>query len=209
MKSMNRCSADTQAPLETYFLNRLALDKMMAPRAINLYQVLEEVYAFAEVPTLQDFLDQFCEAAVSEKYGWKQGSPGNLLYFAEILEFLVEVGYLLNRQTSPKSWNLTKRDVSTLPGSALPVRLTSQEYRQPRLVLRQFFRAASLPAWKLTLHNWLESALSNFSIVENTEPAGLLAFRRYFEKLVEAGYLILARWRENKTGRPAGAGAAR
>jgi hypothetical protein len=54
----------------------------------------------------------------------------------------------------------------------------------------EFFSINPLPEWKLTLHNWMEAALSNYSVTESVNSPEILTFYQQIEKLIDAAYLI-------------------
>ncbi|MBS1653285.1 MAG: hypothetical protein JSU05_00445 [Bacteroidetes bacterium] len=172
---------------DLYFLNRLALDEGTDPFSIDLCKVLEGIFQFASLNDMRDLFQQFCKAAMSEKYKWKEGPPGNLHYFAELLEQLIEAAYLIVKDKKKKLRVATP----VLHKDMLPVHLSAAEYDDPVLVFERFFNYKKLGEWKSALHDWLHAALSNHSISDSVQPTEVLPFVFRMEKLIEVGWMVL------------------
>lgn len=120
-----------------HFLNRLNMEEVANEGVIHPLSAIHEIHSYASTGELLDLFAHFCDSARSERYSWKEGSPGNCLFFAERLELLIESCYLIYTRH---------------PGC-------------PRVAdLRGFFVYKGLSEWKHLLHCWLEAALSDSSI---------------------------------------------
>lgn len=172
------------------FLNRLALDEFADPYAIDPVEVLRRMFRFAEPNEMQDLFNNFCHAAMSDTYCWKEGSPGNLLFFSEKLEQLIEAGYLMQSAKKKRRKKLKNR-MRSIRVAHLPIDLTEREFAEPMLVFDRFFSYNSLAQWKLALHNWTMAALANHSISESVEPFTIVPFVKHMEKLISAAYWVM------------------
>jgi len=187
-------------PHPSCFMNRLAMEEMADPLHLDPLPVLENIFGFAGFEELIEMFQQFCTSAMAEKYHWKEGSPGNLLFITEKMETLIEVSYLLCRRWPaklPKKIKPRGKDADNCP---FPTRLGSRERKQPLRVLKVFFKERSLPEWKQSLQTWREAALSNHSVLEDTDPLDIFPFARNMEKLIEASWRIIHYWQKNQQG---------
>lgn len=175
-------------------LNRLMLTEKKNPDEINPYDILREFCDFEDLPEMKKLYRKSCKAALSGKYSWKEGSPGNLLYFFEQLEGLVEACFLIYNKKGFKK-QVLKRAVTQSGKKAvipeLPCSLSLEEYMNPLIVIEDFFDKQSLFDRKRALHSWMEAGLSDFSVLENIKSDELLPYRDGMEKLLEASYRIV------------------
>jgi hypothetical protein len=177
-------------------LNRLALTGMKDPDKINPNLILREFCDFEELAEMKKLFHDSCQAALSVRYTWKDGSPGRLLYFHEQLEILVEACFLIYHKKGFKK-RVLKRSKSAgskklIKYPNLPCSLTLEENMNPLVVIKDFFDQSNLLEWKRSLHAWMEAALSNFSVLENINPEDLLPYRVGIEKILEACYRIVS-----------------
>lgn len=160
-----------------YFLNRIALEHEGDPLSLDPYWVLQQVYKDTSLEEMQELFSEFCEAAISPAFTWKEKTPGSLVRLAEDLEQMIEACFLL------LSWMKT--------GTAASKK--SAETAAP--TIRQFFKAQNLPGWKSWLHRWTASALSTRSVAEVVAAEELVPFVQWMEKLLVAAEVLS---RENK-----------
>ena len=176
-------------------LNRLALTEIKNPDKINPYVIIRQFYDFEELAEMKKLFQDSCKAALSSKYTWENGSPGNLLYFYDQLEILVEACFLIynndefRKRVLKKVKSTKNKKMTRYPD--FPCSLTLEEYMNPLIVIRDFFDHHNLLEWKRSIHSWMEAALSNFSILENINPEDLLPYCYSIDKLMEASYRIV------------------
>ena len=174
-----------------YFLNRLAMQEMANTTSLDPFRILANLYYVAPPGDLQGMLRDLCNAAITEKYSIGKKSPGDILFYADLLEQLIEACYLIYTNKSEKKQQPGPKELKRImKNMKLPVRLSEEECANPGLVIDAFFSYQSLPKWKLALYNWLEAALSSYSVAESIEPAEILSFSSHMEKLVDAGYCL-------------------
>lgn len=172
-------------------LNRLAMDEQDNPAKTDPLSKLRHVFEYTAVHEILEELDLICSAAMNEAYVWKQGSPGNCLYYFGRLELLTECCYLFKTCNLKKTLKSRKCLLpEKLPTTMLPIPLTPREFRHPLRVIKSFFRHAPLPEWKRQLLVWTENALSNSSVKDELAPETLLPFIEHLRKLVYAAYLL-------------------
>jgi hypothetical protein len=173
-------------------LNRLALAGMKNPDKINPNLILREFCDVEELAEMKKLFQDSCKTALSDKYTWKDGSPGSLLFFYEQLELLIEACFLIynkkgfKKRVLKKSKSARKKKLTKYPD--FPCSLNLEEYMNPLIVIEDFFDQRSLLEWKQSLHSWTEAALSNFSVLENINPEDLLPYCFGIEKMLEACY---------------------
>jgi len=151
---------------------RLMFTEKISPDKINPLETIQNLYRFYDLTGIKKMFRKFCEAAIAEKYSWNEGAPGNLLYFYEQLEGLIEACYLIYIKRKNNKGEVKKNQALFLP------------------VITEFFEQQSLPEWKLSIHLWMEAALSNFSVAESIEVKEILPYYQNIEKLLEAAYLL-------------------
>ena len=79
-----------------------------------------------------------------------------------------------------------------------PRKLSSEEVKNPELVIHQFFDYAHLPEVRSHLWDWLKSTVSgDFNSLSRQERSSLLYFFEQLEKLVEAAHLIHQQSKKN------------
>jgi hypothetical protein len=156
----------------SYYLNRLMFAERRSPGKIKPLKTIQNLYRFYDLTGVKKMFRKFCEAAIAEEYSWNEGTPGNLLYFYEQLEGLIEACYLIYIKKK-----INKRQAKKDQSFFLPV-------------INEFFEQHSLPEWKQSIHLWLEAALSNFSVAESIDVKEILPYYQNIEQLLEAAYLL-------------------
>jgi hypothetical protein len=181
----------TKHPLLTeHWLSQLAYKYQCHPLRLNCKKVIKELFRENPPQELATAIDQFCIAALTEGYAWRQGSPANALHLSKNIELLMEVAYLLHQKNNKAKIDHKVPDQLKLPSGLLPMPLSATEYNQPQLFLSRFFQYQSLPQWKQLLACFTENALGNGSVAEELPGPGLLRFNEYLKKLVYAVYQI-------------------
>jgi hypothetical protein len=172
------------------YLNRIALENKVHPYDVDPFKVIK---TFFEYDTLAGTIELFrlaCNAALTEKYSWKQGSAGNLVNFYEQLEMLIEACWIIAINKKKLVKQLTKTRKTGDKKLVLPCPLTRDELQTPLFVIEQFFALHSLGKWKQLTHCWMEAGISNYSVVENINYQGLLLYCQSIEKLIYAAYWL-------------------
>jgi hypothetical protein len=176
-------------------LNRLLLTEMKNPDKINPYVILWEFCDFDSLPEMKKLFRECCKVSLSGKYSWKEKSPGNLLFFYEQLERLVEACFLIYIKKGFKK-RVSKKPKSRggkkwINYSEFPCSLSLEEWLNPLIVIKDFFDLYSLLEWKQSIHSWMEAALSDFSVLENIKAEEILPYCYSMEKLLESSYRIV------------------
>src|ERR1700722_13506269 len=120
-------------------LNRLAMTGMKNPDKINPYLILREFCDVEELAEMKKLFQDSCKTALSDKYTWKDGSPGSLLFFYEQLELLIEACFLIynkkgfKKRVLKKSKSAEKKKLTKYPD--FPCSLTLEEYMNPLVVI--------------------------------------------------------------------------
>ena len=183
------------------YLNRLALttgdDEVIDP-----YSIITDFFHFGNIAEMKALFLESCRAALSEKYSWKQGSPGNLLYFYERLEKLVEACFLIFSRSKKKK-KLPKKlkpaaFKKVLNHPNLPCSLSADEMSDPFLVIQSFFEFHSIKEWKQDLYAWMEAGLSDYTVLENMEAKDILPYHHHLQKLLDACWYISLRLKRKK-----------
>lgn len=79
-------------------------------------------------------------------------------------------------------------NVDRYKGSIL--RLSGAEVANPYVVVKSFFGHLSLTGWKELLDGWVEHALSNISLIQDSTDSDLILRYEFLEKLLEVSYLF-------------------
>ena len=181
-------------PINTdHFLNRLPLQQQTDAVNIDPYHRLHETFVLGNVEELHYLFNAFCKAAMREDYVWKKGSPGNCLFIAEEIEAVIESCYLI--YVCQKEGKIpVQQDTTCSSNVRWSTRLTEAEWCNPVMVLQKFFAYQRLASWKVSLHYWLEAALSPHSVTTSVDPKEVLPFCKHVQKLLEAAQLIAGRF---------------
>jgi hypothetical protein len=173
-----------------HYLNRLALTTADDTDAIDPYNIIKDFFYSGNITEMKDLFMETCRAALSEKYSWKEGSPGNLLYFYERLEMLVEACFLIC--TSKKHRNKLSKKTRRMAKKAfarhlyLPCSLSKSEISDPLPVIKSFFEFHSLKQWKQHLYAWMEAGLSNYTVLDSMAAEDILPYHYHIQRLMEA-----------------------
>ncbi|MCH5720498.1 hypothetical protein [Niabella hibiscisoli] len=158
--------------------------------------MIEKLFKENQPRELATAIDEFCIAALTEGYAWRQGSPANALQLGKNIELLMEIAWLLHPK---RDKNLIKKLPYQLQLSTnlLPMPLNAAEYWQPELFLSRFFQYQSLLQWKQLLICFTENAIGSGSVAEELHSPELLNFNLYLKKLVYAVYCLGLGERDN------------
>lgn len=185
-----------QFPLQSAhlpYLNRLSL---MAGKhgTIKPFVVIKDFFQVAGIIEMKKMFNGTCRSALTENYSWHQGCPGNLLYFYERLEMLVEACFLIDKNKKRKRKINRKLKLlfrkKDLQDAVLPSALSATEISDPFVVIQSFFECYTLRQWKKALYAWMEAGLSDFNVLENIEPPSILVYHLQIQKLMDACWYI-------------------
>ncbi|MGN7787288.1 hypothetical protein ACTJIJ_22330 [Niabella sp. 22666] len=172
--------------LPEHWLSQLVYQYQCHPLQLNTKKVIKDLFNENPPQDLVAAIDQFCIAALTEGYAWRQGSPGNALHLSKNIELLIEVAYLLHRKSHQHKTNHQPLHRLQIQVGLLPMPLTAAEYCAPQLFLSSFFKYQSLSRWKRLLVCFTENAIGNGSVAEELPGPELLYFNGYLKKLVYA-----------------------
>ena len=144
------------------YLNRIAIAYNCNPLKVPPLQVIKDFFTYAQPAEHLKAFDEFCLAALHDQYRWRRGSPGNVLYYSEQLELLIEAAYLLHQKPHSKD-KLDKVLIETL---------------------RSFFNYASLAKWKKRHHAFMHAALSKSSVADELSPVIIYKCTAFLKKLI-------------------------
>jgi hypothetical protein len=180
------------SPFNHPYLNRLAL--ATDDDGSDPYSIIKDFFYSGSISDMKELLMEACRAGLSEKYRWKEGSPGNLLYFYERLETLVEVCFLISirRKTKNKLSKKIKRAAKKelLHTVCLPCSLSTAEISNPFLVIHSFFELYTIKKWKQHLYTWMEAGLSNYTVLDSIKAKDILPYHHHLQKLMDACWYI-------------------
>ncbi len=173
-----------------HWLSQLAYKYQCHPLKLNLNKVIEELFKENPPQEIVTAIDEFCIAALTDGYAWRQGSPANALHLSKNIELLMELAYLLHQKNNAtKIYNKIPGQLKLTSG-LLPMPLSAAEYGQPQLFLSSFFEYKSLLQWKQLLTCFTENAIGSGSVAEELPGPELLHFNLYLKKLVYAVYCL-------------------
>lgn len=158
-------------------LNRTAAPHKGNPLKASPLGILQEFFNYASPAEHVKAFDEFCRAALKEKYCWRRGSPGNALHYAGQLERLIEAAYLLYKDR--RSYRTKqKQHYTALYMDAIPC-------------LKAFFRQGSPAKWKKGLHIFTTAALSHQSAADEMKPVAVYVFTTYLQQLLSLAAAIV------------------
>ncbi len=172
-----------------HYLNRLALLSKKNSKQTDPCKIIAAFFTFISIAESNELLITACQAALADKYCWKQGSPGNLFFFYTQLELLIEASFLLYS----KKEKMTKITVGIVDSPAthqLPCSLSAAELNDPISVLAKFFEFRSLRKWKKDLYTWLEAGLSDYTVLDDRKAVTILPYYYRLQKLIDACWQI-------------------
>ncbi|MBZ4189489.1 hypothetical protein [Niabella beijingensis] len=173
-----------KTPYTDSYLSALVLKYQQHPKATDIHTVLYDLFHLSPPQEQGLYLEQFCTAALTNAYAWKQGAPANAIDYGHQLELLTEVAWLLYKKGKYNK----KEQRATREAIELPMPLTTAEYLQPQLYLQQFFAYTPLHQWKQYIAAFTVNAVSNESVTDELPGAVVLAFASYMNKLIYAVY---------------------
>ena len=183
-------------------LNRLALSTGRND-AVDPYYIINHFFDAGSITEMKKLFTAGCTAALSQQYSWQQGCPGNLLYFYEQLELLVEACYLVcidikhNRKYLKKIQHRFKK--RSLHEIQLPTLLSAAEFSNPFLVMQSFFELHSIKKWKQWLYAWMEAGLSDYDVLQSIGTQSILPYHLQVQKLMDACWCISTVLEKKKT----------
>ncbi len=169
-------------------LNRIATTHKGNPLKASPIGILQEFFNYATPAEHAKAVDEFCKAALKEKYCWRRGSPGNALHYAEQLELLIEVAYLLHND---RRLYRTKQEVKTEPEQLLPIVQHTAEYMDALHYLKIFFSRAPLKKWKKWLHVFTMAAISQQSAADEMSPMAIYTFTSHIIQLLQTAAVMV------------------
>lgn len=190
---------------QDFFPRRLTQNEINDP-----CMTIDDFFSWYHLPECKKEITALIKAAYNPGC-WKKGEPGDLLYFQEQLEKLIEAAYLTHftRKGAETGMefvvgeDISKYYIDTAIYCAnrhastawdyFPRCLSKKEFINPYRVFDKFFRYQDLPGWRDDLQDLLSYALSKFSIQEVERGIDSLTTHTYLQKLVEAAYLIRVR----------------
>jgi hypothetical protein len=158
-------------------LTRFAAPHKSNPLKAFPVAVLEEFFNYASPAEHTKAFDEFCRAALKEKYCWRRGSPGNALHYAGQLQELIKAAYLL----------YTNRHLYRTKGKQPETAL----YIDAMPCLKTFFKQASPAKWKKWLHIFTTAALSNQSAADDIKPVAIYIFVTHVRQLLDVAAVIV------------------
>jgi hypothetical protein len=164
------------------------------------YQTIAEFFTAADLVYYRKTIKDALNAACSDKV-WNKTSPGDLLWFFERLESVINAAYLINKDKKKSPLSIGKEDVfnpnlycswhaDQAEWDFFPRSLSLKEYIDPYLAFKKFFNYLTLPEWKDELHDLMEFALGKTSFSEACVDFDTLTIYFHLTKLVEAAHLI-------------------
>lgn len=162
------------------------------------YAVIEEWFEAIHFDAAREDLDYWFEAAIAGSYVWNDGPPSNCLWLHDQMLILIGAAHELWQVVEEKDQDElpaveivlpAMRDYLSYPDD-YPRLLTANEWKDPISALCWFFEYKDYDEWVEELHVWLDAALSNASVTENTEVSEMMPFCRQLHRLVEACYVI-------------------
>lgn len=164
---------------------------------IDPYQVIAAAFDFSDLAPYRKVIKGVLLSIHQNKIYYKD-APANLLYEFKMLESVVNAAYIINKEKRKSPIEVWTSDLfnknlycgwrSNSNGWAdFPRSLSMQEYINPYLVFKKFFKYQKLDKWKEDLQEMLDYGLSkNSDCVE----LDLLQLYLHLTKLIEAAHLI-------------------
>lgn len=163
------------------------------------HQVIAEFFSVFSLGIIRQTIKGLLLSAYQKKI-YNKRAPCDVLFDIKVLESLIRAAHLLNekKRKSPikidDSDLLDKkfyygRDAHSTQWDFLPRTLSANEYKNPYLAFKRFFKYQDLPQWKKDLEGILQASLSRHAEVADMN-VELLPVYFHLTKLVEAAHLI-------------------
>jgi len=164
------------------------------------YQIIAEFFSADDIASYREHIETLLLAAHSNDI-WNKSSPGDLLYYLKLLESVINAAFLINKHKKHSPLNISERDIfnpnlyfgghgGATEWGCFPRALSLEEYQDPYLAFRAFFKFMTLDQWKEELTEISECALVNMSLTEGGVEIDTLPLYIHLTKLVEAAHLI-------------------
>ncbi len=163
-------------------LNRIAATHKGNPLKASPLLALQEFFNYATPAEHTKAFDEFCRAALKEKYGWRRVSPANALHYSEQLELLIEAAYLLC--IKPPNHPVYFKKYTT------PLSVMNDEYVNPTHFFTRFFSKASLKKWKRWLQAFTHAAIAKSSAADEMKAVDIYVFVGSIKQLLCTAALI-------------------
>ncbi|WP_192822829.1 hypothetical protein [Rufibacter sp. LB8] len=187
-----------------------ALCQLTAAEQEAPYQVITWLFDKSSVENLREDVWQYFKAATSEHAWFQLDQPYDAIAVKDWLGRLMEASWLLLQRRELRHGEVTPfrlppDSLARLEDNRAKLReyhwlqeahggrirlLRQRELDNPYLVLKDFFLAGSLPAWRELLTAWTEYALCYTSLLQDTDDPNLVLRYEHLQKLLEAAYYI-------------------
>lgn len=164
------------------------------------YQVVASFFDYANVSVYRNDIMGILNAACSH-YVWNKTSPFDLLHRIEKFEAVVNAAFVINQEKKKSPLTINPHEIfnpnlyygwhaNYSEWDYFPRMLSFNEYVNPYLAIRMFFKRKKIKEWKKIMQDLLQYALSKESIFDSGESIDSLCLYRYFVTLIEAVHLI-------------------
>jgi len=164
------------------------------------YQVIAEFFDAADIVSHRKSIEDALNAACSDDI-WSKTNPGDLLFHFKLIESIINAAYLINKGKMKSPLSIGKENAfnpnlycgwhaGLTAWDFFPRMLSFEEYRNPYLVFRRFFKYLPLPEWKRELDDIVEFALVKTSLSEIGIDIDTLRIYFHLTKLIEAAHLM-------------------
>lgn len=160
------------------------------------YKTISDVFNFAEINLYRKTIKHFLLFAEEDK-PYDKKPPGYFLQNLEQIEAIINAASLINKEnvnlhkSKPRSQSNGKQvQEQSMDWNSFPRSLSTKEYNNPHLVIRNFFRYLKLSEWKQCLKSILELSLTEDNIRGSMLEINTLSIYLHLTKLVESVYLI-------------------
>jgi len=164
------------------------------------YEVIGEFFHDSDLATHREMTAEMLLAASSERV-YDKTTPSDVLLQFKFMESVINAAYLINKEEKESPLKIKKSDVfnpnlycswhrDLTEWDFFPRMLSLEEYVNPYLVFKRFFKYMELPEWKEVLQEILDYALASDSIYETVVKIDTLSIYFHLSKLIEAAHLI-------------------
>lgn len=164
------------------------------------YQIVAAAFDFTNVDDFRETIKTAILAACSDKI-YRRASPADLMYDFKIIESVVNAAYLINLEKKKSSLVIEEKDLlnkelyrgrfsSQRDWDDFPRFVCEEEYVDPYLVFKRFFKYQRMTGWKQDMELILQHALGKCNLFEMGIEIDVLSVFIHLTKLIEAAHLI-------------------
>lgn len=182
---------------------------------LNAMNSIQDFFDFYGLSGALAYMEKLVYYSLHFKF-YNQGSPYNIVYFAECFRKILPACLILEKAYLPDKLFVVRPDSKGLPDLEqktdympphasvswhyFPRHLNVEQYLNPMLSLKQLRKYKTEADWMKAIDELIEYSLSNATIQNCLPPYNIMKLRRILLQVIEGCYLLVIRYEKyNRT----------